>query len=68
MYMSSLPPHAHHHLDKLLDYDNDGVDKDLNEIADTLLNWEEKVAVDLCLTAIDIHDIKKDINGQVLQR
>lgn len=56
-YISSLPPGAKLFLDKQLDWDNEGVDKDLSEIADQMLHWEE-ISVYLRLTDIEIHDIK----------
>ena len=68
MYLSSLPPHAHVHLDQPLDYDNKGV-VDLIKIADHMIKWEEKLAAGLQLTDTDIYVIKKDYHDQpVLQR
>ena len=57
--MERLPPHAFLHLDKELDEDHKGVDKDLNEIAHHMLDWEVKLVSYLDLTQIDISDIKK---------
>ncbi len=57
-YTSSLPASARPHLELQLDWDHEGVDKDLNEIAYYMLHWEEKLSTHLGLTDIDIHDIK----------
>jgi hypothetical protein len=52
-----------------LDWGHDGVEKDLSEIADHMLDWEEKLPTHLGLTPIDIHDIKEIYsNRPVLQR
>ena len=66
--MSSLPACARPHLELQLDWGHEGVEKDLSEIADHMLHWEEKLSTHLELTPTDIHDIKKDFQGQVLQR
>lgn len=42
----------------LLDWDNEGVEKDLIEIAKDMLDWEEKLPTPFGLTATDISDIK----------
>ena len=57
-YLSSLPPSAHEYLDQELDWDNEGVDKDLCEIADHMLDWEVKLAAPMSLTPIVMHDIR----------
>ena len=68
-YLRYLPPAARPYLDKELDWDNDGVERDLCEIADQMSDWETKLAVPLGLTLTDIHDIKsKHPNQPVLQR
>jgi hypothetical protein len=52
----------------VLDWDNEGVDKDLNMIAEPMLDWE-KLSSHLGLTRANIHDIKKsNINEPELQR
>jgi hypothetical protein len=52
-----------------LDRDNEGVDKDLIEIAYHMLDWEEKLCAYLGLTAVDVHDIKvKHPSNPELQR
>jgi hypothetical protein len=57
--VASLPPAVQGHLQQRLDWDNGGVDKDLSEIADYMLNWDGILSVPLGLTERDIHDIKK---------
>ena len=57
-YASRLPAGALSHFEQKLDWDNEGVDSDLNEIAHHLLNWEEKLSTHLRPTAIDIRDIR----------
>ena len=66
-YLSRLPVDAHLHLEQQLDWGHGGVDRDLNEIADHLLDWEEKLSAPLGLTATDISDIEA-INSRPLQR
>ena len=65
--VSSLPASAQNMLDKELDFDNEGVEKDLCKIAEHMVDWEEKFSIPLSLTATDISDINKKSNP-VLQR
>ena len=58
-YVSSLPPAVQPHLEHQLDWDNEGVDKDLSEIAHHMLDWEVKLSTHLKLTEIDISDVKE---------
>lgn len=58
--MSSLPPPARPHLEYILDWGHDGVQRDLCEIADHMLDWEEKLSTHLGLADIDISDIKEE--------
>ena len=67
-YLSSLPACARPHLELQLDWGHEGVDKDLSEIADHMLDWEEKLSTHLGLTTTDIHDITKGIQNLALQR
>ena len=57
-YLSSLSPHVHPFLEQQLDWDHGGVDVDLNEIADHMLDWEDRLSAHLGLTRTDIRDIK----------
>ena len=67
-YVLSLPVHARPHLEQQLDHD--GVEIDLCEIADHMLDWEEKLANYLGLTHTEKYDILKDIrlHSLALQR
>ena len=56
--MSSLSSCVHPLLEKLLDWDHGGVDVNLNEIADHMLDWEDRLSAHLGLTRIDVKDIK----------
>ena len=66
-YISTLPQSL---LEKELDWDSEGVDKDLVEIADKMIHWEEKGLHSLLeLSHIDVHDIKDAYRDKpVLQR
>ena len=59
----SLPASARIHLEMQLDSDNEGIEKDLSEIAQHMLEWEEELCVHLGLTKVDIHDIKAMYSG-----
>ena len=64
-----MPSNVRCHLDCQLDWDNEGVDQDLYEIAHLIVHWEEELSVLLGLTAVDIHDIKAiHLNRPELQR
>ena len=58
-YVSSLPPPAHDYLKLQLDWGHGEVEKDLHQIADKMLKWEEKLSAHLGLTPVDISDIKE---------
>ena len=59
-YVSSLPTKAVSlYLDKVLDWDQGGVEAHLDEIAYQMIEWEQKLAVKLEMTEVDIHDIKE---------
>ena len=68
-YVETLPPSARPHLELQLDWGHGDVEKDLSEIANHMLDWEEKLATHLELTPIDIHDIKEaNFSKPILQR
>ncbi len=68
-FVSSLPVSVHHYLTLRLDCDSAGVENDLYEIAEDMLNWEEKLVPCLKLTPANISDIKdKHISKPALQR
>ena len=60
---TSLPAGAISHLDQVLDRSNDGVERDLIEIAHHMLDWEEKLCSPLGLTEVDVRDIKEIYSG-----
>ena len=57
-YVSSLPLHARPHLEFQLDSGHDGVEMDLHQIAEHMLEWEVKLSAHLGLTPVDISDTK----------
>ena len=67
-YVSPLPATAQSYLDNQLDWDQEGVDRHLNQIADTMLHWEEKLSTSLGLTEVQIHDLKKNHPKPILLR
>ena len=67
--MSSLSPRVHPLLEQQLDWDHGGVDIDLNEIADHMLDWEDRLSARLGLTNTAINDIiKTHLHQPPLQR
>ena len=52
-------------LDKVLDFENDGVSKHLGQIAESMYEWEGPVAEQLGLTPADIAAIKKEHPGEL---
>ena len=59
--LSLLPVAVFPYLDKELDWDND-YERDLIEIANHMLRWEEQLAAPFKLSPVDIHDIKSTPN------
>jgi hypothetical protein len=45
-------------MEQVLDWDHEGVDRDLIAIAHHMLYWEETLCPHLGLTEVDVHDIK----------
>ena len=67
--MSSLPVNARPHLELQLDFDHEGIKKDLNEIASHMFNWEEKLSLHFGLTFVNTSDIEEmHPNNPALQR
>ena len=52
-------------LDKVLDFENDGVSKHLGQIAESMYEWEGPVAEQLGLTPADIAAIKAEHPGKL---
>ncbi len=67
-YVASLPPGRRPFLEKELDWDSEGVNRDLHEIAHHMLDWEVKLSSHLNLTDIDISDIKEELQNPELRR
>ncbi len=67
-YESSLSPAAQANLDKKLDWDHGDVNKDLEQIADYMLDWEEKLAAKMALTEMDIFNLKAGTSNGILLR
>ena len=57
-YVESIPKEYRYVLDKMLDFDHDGVQRDLGEIADAMDEWEGKIAEELRLTNVETQRIK----------
>ena len=64
--MSSLPNNVSPFLCNKLDWDNDGVEKDLDAIARKMSNWEAQFAINLGLTRVEIEEIRAE--NHALQR
>ena len=59
-YLSWLPKAAHPFLEKELDWDHDGIDKDLIIISESMgIDWEVTLAVPLEFTQPEIDDLKE---------
>ena len=67
-YVSTLPSAALPFLDKVLDWDHDGVDRHLSKIAEYMIDWEAKLSFLLGMTDIEIHDLKEIHSKPVLLR
>lgn len=67
-YVATLPPAALEFLDKELDWDHHGVDRHLTEIAEQMIDWEEKLSALLGMTDVDIRDLKAEHPKRVLLR
>ena len=65
--MSLLPSAAHFYLNKMVDYDQGMVHKDLYQIAHNMLYWDSP-APQLGLNEVDVADIKHDHRTAEQQR
>ena len=52
-------------LDKVLDFENDGVSQHLGQIAESMYEWQGFVAEQLRLTPADIASIKAEHPGKL---
>ena len=64
-YCDSVPAENRYKLDRELDFEHDGVQKHLGEIADSMDEWEGRVAEELMLTKVEIASIKTEYPGQL---
>ena len=68
-YVSVLPLTSREYLDKVLDWDNRGVNKDLDKIAHVMIDWEEKLSSGLEIPYVDIQNLKTEYaNKDILLR
>ncbi len=63
-YLSGVPDT---YLDQPLDWDNN-VERDLKDIVECMLEWEEKLTSHFNLTPANIHDIKATNASPILGR
>lgn len=67
-YVSGLPPLARGYLSEVLDWDNKGVNKDLDKIAHFMTNWEEELSSGLEIPYVEIENLKVDNKSDKLLR
>ncbi len=56
-HVSSIPAGNRRKLSKELDFEHEGLEVHLGEIADSMINWRERLATPLGLSEAEIHDI-----------
>ena len=64
-YFASVPEKNRYKLDKKLDFDHDGVQRDLGTITNSMDEWEGNVAEQLQLTRHEIEAIRKKHPGDL---
>ena len=62
-YVHSLPVSVRPFLKEVLDWDHGDVDKDLEAIADQMLQWEEKFVTLFELPPQEMEDLKQEMNS-----
>ena len=67
-YVRRIPPNNQYKLDKKVDFEHHGVDRDLHEIAKNMKNWDGDIAPPLGLTPVEISDIQESIRKPQMQR
>ena len=65
IYFDSVPQSNRYKLDKKLDFDHDGVQRDLGTIANSMDEWEGNIAEQLQLTSPEIEAIKVKFPGKL---
>ena len=63
-HFSSIPASNRHKLNKKLDFEREGLNVHLEKIADSMINWREKLATPLELRDVDVHVIMSDNQNQ----
>ena len=64
-YFASVPEKKRIKLDKKLDFDHDGVQRDIGTITNSMDEWEGNVAEQLQLTRHEIEAIRKKYPGDL---
>ena len=59
-HVSSIPADNQHKLSKKLDFEHEGSDVHLEKVADSMINWREKLATPLGLSEAEVHAIMSD--------
>ncbi len=67
-HVSSIPASNRYKLSKKLDFEREGSDVHLEKIADSMINWREKLATPLGLSKDDVHAIMSDNQKVTLQQ
>ena len=65
-HVNSIPAGNRRKLSKELDFESGNLDVHLGEIADSMINWREKLATPLGLTAVDVHNIMSENQNQAI--
>ncbi len=66
-HVSSIPADNQHKLRKKLDFEHGNLDVHLGEIADSMINWREKLAATpLGLSEAEVHSITSDNQNQTI--
>ncbi len=68
VHLSSIPASNRYKLSKKLDFENGNLDVHLEKIADSMINWEEKLATPLGLSEVDVHTITSDNQKAIPQQ
>ncbi len=67
-HVSSIPASNRHKLSRRLDFEHEGSDVHLEKIADSMINWREKLATPLGLREAEVHVIMSDNQKVTLQQ
>ena len=67
-YVSSIPADNRHKLKEKLDFENGKLNVHLEIIADSMINWRDKLATSLGLSKEDVHAITCDNSVATLQQ